>query len=395
MIPRRWVDLSAEEEARIHQWLEDGTEEDTTLIRQWENRIADYAGVTGAAAVSSGRRGMTCIFEKIGLGPGDEVIVPAWTLGELIPLIQGFGAKLIPADIDPATFNMTPESVARRITPATRAVLAVHLFGAPCDIPGIEDAAKGIPIIEDCAHALGAAYQGMPAGGRGYAGFYSFETTKPVNTFGGGMVVSNDESLIEAIRAENREKEPDYTAFLKKIRSNRTEQRLFSSGLAILPLYLLASPTWKNMMNRLYRSAQQAARAAGAYTPVQARFGMERFDALPDRIARRAALVKQYRDLLNPEIRLQQMPADAQTAWYFLVVMLPVAAEPVRLKLLKRGIDAGVGHEIMDDCAALLGYNDCPNVAACFGRALHLPLYETLTPDAVTRIAETLNRITG
>jgi len=146
--------------------------------------------VPHALATASGRDALDLILDGLGLRAGDELIVPAYTLGELLPLIAARGIVAVPADTDPASLNVTPDSVARRLGPRTRAVLVVHLLGAPCDIRAICALADehGVPVIEDCAHALGARIDGGSVGAFGRAALFSLEATKPVAAFGGWRV---------------------------------------------------------------------------------------------------------------------------------------------------------------------------------------------------------------
>ena len=98
--------------------------------------MARWLGCRYVLATGSGRHALLLILDALGLEAGDEVVIPGYTLGELLPLLRGRGLELVPADVDPATFNVTPASVAACLGPRTRAILAVHLFGAPCDTTG-------------------------------------------------------------------------------------------------------------------------------------------------------------------------------------------------------------------------------------------------------------------
>lgn len=394
MIPRRWAHvLPGEWKMLLNATSRPNGHRESTI--QWETTIAASVEVPHAAAVSSGRRGMTLIFEHLKLQPEDEVIVPAYTLGDLIPLIQKFGANAIPADIDRDTLNISPATVKSRITPKTKAILALHAFGVPCPIESLLAIAdpKGIPIIEDAAHALGARSHGRAIGSFGYAGFYSFEVTKPINTFGGGMVVTRDSSLKAYILQQTANDSDKLDSVLQKARAARTEQRLFKTNLAFPFLYLLATPALRNMANRLYRRAQHVPASFNRYSELQSELGLAKWPGLSDRIAHRAHAAALYRALLKPTIRLQQVPESSDPTWYFLLAMLPIAAAPVRMRLLRRGIDAGIEHEIADDTALPLGYQDCPNAQWAFRHALALPMYDGIPEEHVRRTAQTLNAL--
>ncbi len=359
--------------------------------------MADYVGMPHGAAVNSGRRGMSLIFEHLGIGEGDEVIVPAYTLGDLLPLVEQHGAKAVPADIDRHTLNVTPESIGRRISPRTKAVLALHAFGMPCPIEAIQSICerKGLPLIEDCAHSLGATVGERQTGSFGYAGFYSFEATKPVSTFGGGLVVSRDKALIDRIHGCTAEDAEDLSSVEKKAKSTRTEQRLFDTGLAFPFLFLLAMPQLKGLMNKVYRSTFHAPPATIRYAPLQAHLGLGKLPDLAQRIERRNGHAALYRDLLDSRIRMQPIGGETRSTWYFLVATVPGDAVRIRRRLLLRGVDAGTREEIADDCAALLGYDDCPAVAEVYARAVNLPMYDGLEEHDIHRVAAAINALIG
>ncbi len=365
-------------------------------VTSLERAVAKYVGAPQAAASNSGRRGMALVFQHIGLRAGDEVIVPALTLGELLPLIERFGARAVPADISQATLNMSPEGVQRRMSARTKAILALHAFGNPCDVASIIDIGRNhhVPVIEDCAHSLGATCRGKHTGTFGYAGFYSLETTKPLSTLGGGMVVSKDVGLAHHIRTAQRDDRPGTESIEQKIAAMRREELLYRTGLAFPLLFMLATPAFAQGMTRLYRRfGRHPVPEEIAYSPAQAVIGLENLASLEARIRTRQAAAELYRRLLAPEIGTQRISAESSSTWYFFVAVLPKEAAEVRKRLLLRGIDAGVGHEVIDDCAALLGYDDCPNATALFPRLIALPMYDGIRPKEVERVANTLNRV--
>jgi dTDP-4-amino-4,6-dideoxygalactose transaminase len=167
---------------------------------------------------------------------------------------------------------------------------------------------------------------------------------------------------------------------------------MFASGLAFPPLFLLATPQTRAVMNRLYRSAQHAFPDAVRYSSVQAGLGLKKIQDLPGRIEARHRRAMQYQSLFRTDIRMQRLGEGAVSTWYFLVAVLPVAAAPVRRRLLMRGIDAGVEGEIADNCARLLGRTDCPGVDEVFPRAIALPIFDGITEGQVERVARALNR---
>ncbi len=165
-------------------------------VYQVERKIADYCGVRHAVAVNSGTSALLTALCGLGVGPGDEVIVPGYTFIASLSAIIYARAVPVLAEVD-RTFNLDPADVRARITPRTRAILVVHMMGNPArldDLKAIADA-HGLLLIEDCAQAFGATYKGRPVGSIGQAGAFSFNVYKTITSGDGGMVVTNDEQV--------------------------------------------------------------------------------------------------------------------------------------------------------------------------------------------------------
>lgn len=177
----------------------DGENPVSRLEDNWARRF----GVEHCVAVSNGTAALSLALAALGVGPGDEVIVPALTFiaTGLAPVHQM--AVPVFADIDPVTFTLDPDDVERRITDRTRAIIPVHLHGAPADMDRITAIAArhGIPVVEDAAQAPGATHRGRPVGGIGAVGTFSLQVTKNIPTCGeGGLVVTRDAGLAGAMR---------------------------------------------------------------------------------------------------------------------------------------------------------------------------------------------------
>jgi perosamine synthetase len=394
LLPRRSAHLLADEWEKIRCWRQDTPDKDTAIIREWENAVAAHVAVPAAAAVNSGRSGMTQILKHIGITSGDEVIVPAYTLKDLIPLIQHLGATVVPADADPATFNVTSETVAARISERTKAVIVLHAFGSPAPMPDIVAITKplGIPVIEDCAHALGATLCGDQVGSYGYAAFFSFEMTKPINTYGGGMVVSHDTTLINTIRAEEEKKAFDLSGMMQKIKATQREMLLMRTGLALPLLLMMTGGKTKALISAAYRQSQHVPAASVRYSPVQARLGLEKLAGLDARIQHRQELALTYADALPAGVQLQRILTEASPTWYFCTAVLPTLAAPIRTKLLLHGIDAAIKDEIADDCGALLERSDCPVAHHIFEHTIALPMSDVYRIQDVQRVTNVLRR---
>lgn len=171
--------------------------------REFEKEFAGFIGVGHGVGVASGTDALLLVMLALGLGPGDEVLTTASTFVATADAIARCGATPVFADIDPGTFNLDPTSAAGRITARTRAIVAVHLYGHPADMPEISGlaGAHGIPVIEDCAQAHGAALGGLRVGSFGKASTFSFFPTKPLGCAGdGGMVCTDDQELAEKVK---------------------------------------------------------------------------------------------------------------------------------------------------------------------------------------------------
>lgn len=169
----------------------------------FERSFAARVGVEHAIATSSGTASLHLAFAALGLGAGDEVIVPSFTFAPCADMVGLTGAMPVLVDADPATFNLTPSIAAAAITPATRAVLAVHLYGHPCDLTGLRALCDehAIALVEDCAQALGAQHRGRPVGSFGAIACYSFYANKVITTGEGGMVTTDDAELAARLRS--------------------------------------------------------------------------------------------------------------------------------------------------------------------------------------------------
>ena len=167
-------------------------------VQRFEEAFARYMGTRFALGVTSGTAALDCAVAGLGIGPGDEVIVPAYTWWSDYTCVVQAGALPVFAEID-RTLNLDPEDFARKITPRTKAVIAVHLLGGPCDLePILEIArARGVAVMEDAAQCVGGAYRGRKLGALGTAGIYSFQINKMMTSGEGGALVTSDPVVYE------------------------------------------------------------------------------------------------------------------------------------------------------------------------------------------------------
>ena len=177
-------------------WLTQGPK-----VAAFEKAFAERHGVKHAIATTSCTTALHLILAALDIGYGDEVIIPAFTWVATANVVLYCGAKPVFADVDRDTYNIDASQLASKITPRTKAIIPVHLFGLCADMSALAAAAPGIPLIEDAACAVGSTYHGRTAGGLGLAGAFSFHPRKSITTGEGGMVTTNDDALAETINS--------------------------------------------------------------------------------------------------------------------------------------------------------------------------------------------------
>jgi len=357
--------------------------------------FASYIGVREAIPVGSGRQGLEYILLGLELSCGDEVILPAYTLLDLAVRIRAMGLRPVFADIEPLTFTMDPDALKRKISPRTRVILATHMFGAPSQIARIMDIAsqRGIFVVEDCAHAVGASLNGRMLGSFGTAGFFSFETIKPLNLYGGGMITTNNTQLAENIRKYITQKQTSCRVPVKKMIAAYIERIMLPTPLSIACLAPLSSRLLHKVFYGLYRRMQKYSGAqSGCLSPFQSYMGLLKLKTLNERISARQNKAALLRLLLPSSIRAQKIIEGGSGNYYFFIVRLAHNAWQARRYLLAHGVDAGIQEEIADDCATAAGDHSCPVARDIFEHALQLPLYEDMSEFQVRYIASLLNR---
>ncbi len=205
--PRRTVSISApsfddEEWHALRSPLEQGFVSQGPRVAAFEAEFAARHGVSHAVAVTSGTTALHLALVALGVGKGDEVIVPAFSFVASANAVLYCGATPVFVDVHPDTYNIDASQVASAVTPRTRAVMAVHLFGLCADIDEIRRAVPdSVALVEDAACAAGAAYKTVPAGGLGDVGCFSFHPRKPMTTGEGGMLTTNDGDVARRARA--------------------------------------------------------------------------------------------------------------------------------------------------------------------------------------------------
>jgi dTDP-4-amino-4,6-dideoxygalactose transaminase len=258
-----------------------------------ERELAARLDAGHAVAVSSGTDALLAVLMALGIGPGAEVITPTYSFFATAGTVRRLGATPVFVDIDPVTLNADPRAIAAAITPRTRAILPVHLFGLPSDMDPIVDAARraAVPIVEDAAQAIGARYHGRQVGTIGVAGCFSFFPSKNLGGFGdGGLVTTNDAALARELRLlRNHGAEPKYLH--SRVGGNF---RLDALQAAVLRVKAPHLPAWTDARRRnadRYRALFAEAGLGGQVTlPVEPAGFFHIYNQFVIRVPRRDAL---------------------------------------------------------------------------------------------------------
>ena len=315
-----------------------------------ERELAAHLGASHAIAVSSGTDALLAAFMSLHLGPGDEVITPTFSFFATAGCVARVGAMPVFVDIDPVTFNLDPALVRRAITPRTRAIVAVHLYGLSADMDPILEAAreKSIPVIEDAAQAIGATYKSRVVGTIGAIGCFSFFPSKNLGAFGdGGLITTNDAALAGEIRLlRNHGAEPKY--FHQRIGGNF---RLDALQAAVLRVKLPHLERWTSMRQRNAERYQTLFASAGVTDRV----------VVPTTPGDRRHIFNQY------VIRVRER-------------------DRVRRFLDDRGIGTEIYYPVpfhLQECFSSLGHRrgDFPHAEAAADTVLALPIYPELTME--------------
>lgn len=332
-------------------------------VAQFEQEVAAYLGIKHAIAVSSGTAALHLSLIALGVGPGDEVIVPAYTFPATANAVELVGAKPVLVDVDLNTYNIQVEHIKQATSPRTKAIIPVHLFGNPADMDPIMEIANahGLAVIEDAAGALGSEYRGRKCGTIGTLGCFSFHPRKIITTGEGGMVVTNSEELAEQIRIlrnhgmQLRESRNDFVAAGLNYRMNEIE--------AVLGIIQMCE--------------------------------IERI------ISERMSLARIYMNFLKdiPGIAFQQVLADSRTVWQALVVRLKDRSVKTILdSLAELGIEANFGTyaiHLLKFYRSKYGYKSShyPNAADLYFKGLALPFYNGIASESIEQIVDVLRRI--
>ncbi len=342
-----WPDTGGEELADVAAVLESGMLTMGAKVGELEAGLAAACEVEHAVAVSSGTAALHLAVLALGVGPGDEVIVPAYTFPATANVVALAGATPILVDVDPDTCNIDPAKV--ELTPRTKAILPVHLFGRPARLEEL----PGATILEDAAGALGARRAGRACGGLGTAGCLSFHPRKIVTTGEGGAVTTNDPDLAERVRS------------------------LRHHGWS-------PSDRYDDM-------------PAGAYNyripDILCAVGIPQVRRLEELLAARERVVAGYAERLGDlPVTLPSADEGDRHGWQAYVIQLDRRDEAMA-SLRAQGIQCQIGTYALHRLGAYRDQGSFPGADACFERALALPLHTRLTDSELDRVAGALTAV--
>jgi perosamine synthetase len=328
-------------------------------VREFEARVAEYVGVKHAVAASSGTAALHLALLALGIGPGDQVIVPDFTFPATANVVELVGARPVLVDIDLATFNVDAAQIRRAITGYTKAIMPVHLFGQSADMVPILQIAQdnGLFVLEDAACALGAEYQGRKCGTMGRLGCFSFHPRKAITTGEGGMVVTDDDVIAERARAL------------------RNHGMITADGCTRFELAGLN-----------YR-----------LTEFQGALGVVQMGRLEEIIARRIELARSYDQALariDSIVRPTAM-AGARHIWQSYVILLRegLARDEVVRSLKEQGVEATLGTYAVSVQPHYAGADSaCSNSRLAYEQSVCLPLHTRMSAADVEKVVRCLKK---
>lgn len=355
-----WLD--EREEELVLDVLRSGRLSLGPAIDRFEELFAETVGAPHAVAVSSGTAGLHLLCVAAGVGPGDEVVTSPYSFVASANCAIYEGATPVFADIDPRTLNLRPDAVEAAITDRTRAVVAVDIYGYPCELDELRAIceARGVVLIQDACEALGARYKGAPVGAQGPSAVFAFYPNKQITTGEGGMITTHSESE------------------WRLLRSLRNQGRADSGG-------------WLEHARLGFNYRLDDIRAA---------IGIGQLEKLDAILAARASVAARYRDLLSPIPGLELPCADDvehERSWFVYVVTLPAGAdrEAVIASLTARGIQTArylPCIHLQPYLQERFGYRVglCPAAEDVASRTLALPFHARLAEDDQAYVAEAL-----
>jgi dTDP-4-amino-4,6-dideoxygalactose transaminase len=343
-------DVGEVEAAAVAEVLATGQLTMGPKVEEFEGALAGVVGTAHAAAVSSGTAALHLAVLALGIGPGDEVIVPAYTFPATANVVELSGARAVLVDVDPDSFVLDPARVADAVSVRTRAVLAVHLFGRPVEWEALQTAVpQEVVLIEDAAGALGARYRDTPCGALGALACFSFHPRKIVTTGEGGAVTTDEAELDAAVR------------------------RFRHHGWAApgdMP-----APGFNYRLPDLLSA-----------------IGIPQLAALEQLLAARERVARGYTERLEHFVLTPDAAEGDRHGWQAYVVQLDRRDEALEA-LRAAGIEAQIGTWALHRLGAYRDQGPFPGADRAFERALALPLHTKLTDSDLDRVAGVLTSL--
>lgn len=340
-------------------------------IAEFEQTVADYVGAKYAVAISNGTSALHAACFAAGIGPGDEVITTPLTFAASANCVLYCGGTPVFADVDPKTYNIDPEDIRRKITDRTKAIIAVHLAGQPCDMDAIHSIARehGLIVIEDGAHALGSVYKGKKVGSMSDMTTFSFHPVKPITTGEGGMIVTDNE---------------DYYKKMVLFRSHgitRDDSMMTRND----------GPWFYQQFDLGYNYR---------ITDIQCALGCSQMKKLDRFLARRKEIVARYNEAFADcdNIITPYQLSDTESGWHLYIVQVKNCdRRQVFENMREKGIGVNV-HYIpvyMHPYYQEHGYEKvhCANAEEIYSHIISLPLYPGLTSEQQDYVIDTLKRL--
>jgi len=327
-----------------------------SFIARFEEAFASFTGAPAATSVANGTVAIHLALAALNLGPGDEVIVPSFTYVASVNTILQTGANPVFVDSLEATLQVDPDAVRRAITPRTRAVMAVHLYGHPCDMDALVGICEehGLLLVEDCAEAFGTYWKGRHVGTFGDAATFSFFGNKTITTGEGGMVLARDPEVLRRCR------------------------HLKSQGLSAEREY------WHDALAYNYRM-----------TNIQAAIGLAQIERAQELLAAKAGLAARYRELLaGLPLRTHDAVGDVTHSHWMCSIILNDAEDrsPLRAHLDRAGIDTRPFFPQVHLMPHLHTELDLPVGRRLSERGINLPSYPTLAAEQVEHICASVRQ---
>jgi len=371
---------------------------DGNQTEKLEQAVAAYIGVADAVAVPSGRAGFRFLFDSLGIEPGGEVICSAFGYPVVPFIVKSMGYDLKFVDCEMTTLGMDPILLADACSDRTEAVIATHLYGVPCRIEEVADICRShhAKLIEDCAHCYGAESNGKKVGSFGDAGCFSFETSKVINTMGGGIVTLADAEVGKRLRKLAEEEPRNGFKWLARRLSKTTfeaavtNRLLFNLGVYQALRLASSADSDEDRFASGYQGDEVSLKGKmGRYTNYQARLGLRQLQTIEARNQQRTANAERLVSQLDGKIPLQKPMAKGvgNYANFMLVSVLAKRLSELAAALLKKGIDSK--HLYMRDCSRMFdGQKSFPNAARAEKEVLHLPAYPEMSEADVDRVAK-------